>query len=85
MVTCHCCGSENIDRPTQGRFDCNICGLENYNADLNGAKNILYRSLDYLAGDGAVVNQPLTKASIAKQDYDTGKVLGNSFLTREAS
>ncbi|OKY77226.1 MAG: IS605 OrfB-like transposable element containing RNAse H-like and Zn finger domain [Candidatus Methanohalarchaeum thermophilum] len=54
--TCHCCGSENIDRPTQGRFDCNICGLENYSADLNGAKNILYRSLAYLAGDGAVVN-----------------------------
>ncbi|OKY77632.1 MAG: IS605 OrfB-like transposable element containing RNAse H-like and Zn finger domain [Candidatus Methanohalarchaeum thermophilum] len=79
-VTCHRCGSENTDRPTQARFDCNTCGLKNYNADLNGAKNILYRSFAYMAGDGAVVNQPKTKASIEKQDYDTEKVLGSPFL-----
>ncbi|PTD93487.1 transposase [archaeon SCG-AAA382B04] len=70
--TCHRCGSENTNRPTQGRFDCNTCGLRNYNADLNGAKNILYRSLAYMVGDGAVVNQPKTKASIAKSRFRYG-------------
>ncbi len=83
--TCHKCGSENTSRPTQGRFDCKTCGLENYNADLNGAKNILQRFLAYMVGNGASVNKPITKAFLDKHSVDTEQVLGSSLLTSETS
>ncbi len=80
--TCHRCGSLNTVRPTQGRFVCKSCGLQDYNADLNGAKNILYRFLAYMVGNGASVNRLITKAFIEKNDVEVSeKVLGNPFLT----
>ncbi|KXA90330.1 hypothetical protein AKJ57_04205, partial [candidate division MSBL1 archaeon SCGC-AAA259A05] len=82
---CHKCGSENTSRPTQGRFDCKTCSLENYNADLNGAKNILQRFLAYMVGNGAFVNKPITGAFMNKNSVDTEQVLGSSLLTSETS
>ncbi len=82
--TCHKCGSENTTRPTQGKFTCNTCGLEDYNADLNGAKNILQRFLAYMVRNGASVNRPITKAYSKKHKIDRlEKVLGSSLLTSE--
>jgi len=40
-------------------FKCLECGYK-VNADFNGAKNILKRSLEYISRDGAVMSQPLT-------------------------
>ncbi len=74
--TCHKCGSKNTSRPTQGRFDCKTCGLENYNADLNGAKNILQRFLAYMVGNGAFVNKPITEAYMKKEGGSSEQVLG---------
>jgi len=60
--TCHRCGGKG-SRLTQARFRCKSCGLDYFNADLNGARNILKRSMSYMGIDGAVVNQPLTLPS----------------------
>jgi len=57
-ITCSKCGSKG-KRPYQGLFKCSECGYR-VNADFNGAKNILKRSLEYISRDGAVVNQPKT-------------------------
>src|SRR6056297_231481 len=43
-VTCHKCGSTNTKRIRQGLFICRDCGLR-YNADANGAWNILGRGV----------------------------------------
>ena len=43
--TCHRCGSTETTRIKQPIFHCHACGLV-YNADLNGAKNIVERFLD---------------------------------------
>lgn len=52
-ICCHKCGRKG-KRPKQGLFTCNNCNLE-YNADLNGAKNILRKSLGYRLNDGVMV------------------------------
>ncbi len=84
--TCHKCGSENTSRPTQGKFTCNTCGLKDYNADLNGAKNILQRFLAYTVGNGASVNKPITKVYSEKHKMgNLEKVLGSSLLTSGTS
>lgn len=84
--TCHKCGSENTSRPTQGRFDCKTCELKNYNADLNGARNILQRFLAYMVRSGASVNRPITEAYSEKHKIENlEKVLGSSLLTRATS
>ena len=84
--TCHKCGSENTSRPTQGKFTCNTCGLEDYNADLNGAKNILQRFLAYMVRNGASVNRPITEAYSKKHKIENlKKVLGSPLLTSETS
>ncbi len=81
--TCHKCGSENTTRPTQGKFTCNTCGLEDYNADLNGAKNTLQRFLAYMVRNGAFLNKPVTEAFMKKEEVSTEQVLGSSLLTSE--
>jgi IS605 OrfB family transposase len=43
-VTCHKCGSKNTKRIRQGLFICHDCNLR-YNADANGAWNILGRGV----------------------------------------
>lgn len=58
-ITCHRCGARG-ERKTQGCFECPNCGLKDFNADLNGARNILNRFSAYMVENGAVVNQPLT-------------------------
>jgi len=57
-ITCHRCGVKG-KRKTQGCFECS-CGLRNFNADCNGARNILKRFSAYMVENGAAVNQPLT-------------------------
>lgn len=81
--TCHRCKEvENTKRPSQGRFKCENCGLDHYNADVNAAKNILDRFSAYMVENGAAVNQPETQASkepeVSNFDIDD---LGNSFLS----
>lgn len=51
-VSCHRCGNiDKTQRKTQGLFHCNHCHLQ-YNADLNGARNILQRATEqgFVAG-----------------------------------
>lgn len=50
--TCHKCGSLNTQRPTQSLFKCSDCHLE-YNADLNGAINLLNRFKSYMDSNRA--------------------------------
>lgn len=47
-------------RPSQGHFKCNNCGRINFNADYNGALNILKRAISHVGIAGATVTQPLT-------------------------
>jgi len=56
---CHRCGNEG-KRPTQGLFICPSCGLEEYNADLNGAINLAKRFLEQSFRNGAVFDTALT-------------------------
>ena len=56
--TCSKCGSKGT-RPYQGLFKCSTCNYQ-VNADYNGAKNILKRSLDYISKDGAIAFSPKT-------------------------
>jgi putative transposase len=58
-ITCHRCGAKG-KRKSQGCFECPNCRLRDFNADLNGARNILKRFSAYMVENGAVVNQPLT-------------------------
>ena len=58
-VICYRCGAKG-KRKSQGCFECPECGLRDFNADLNGARNILKRFSAYMVENGAVVNQPLT-------------------------
>ena len=51
---CYRCGAKGVRAKRQ--FRC-ACGLD-YNADLNGARNILRRSLGYILRDRAAVNRP---------------------------
>ncbi|MBA7606409.1 IS200/IS605 family transposase ISHhu3 [subsurface metagenome] len=57
---CHRCGSLG-SRPYRGLFLCHSCKLH-YNADLNGARNILKRALDYMSSAGAALAQPVTQS-----------------------
>ena len=57
--TCSRCG-EKGKRPYQGLFKCPACGYQ-ANADHNGAKNILKRSLEYISNDGAIAFSPKTE------------------------
>ena len=58
--TCHKCGSAG-KRPKQGLFVCGTCGQ--YNADLNGAKNIAKRGLQAICSEmglrGSALNSNL--------------------------
>ena len=51
---CYRCGAKGVRAKRQ--FRC-ACGLDS-NADVNGARNILRRSLGYILGDRAAVNRP---------------------------
>lgn len=51
---CHSCGNKGLR--TKRQFKCS-CGLD-YNADLNGTRNILTRSLGYILRDRAAVSPP---------------------------
>lgn len=55
--TCSRCGSKGY-RPKQGIFNCKYCGLKDFNADLNGAKNIAKRFSGQCLENGAVLAQP---------------------------
>jgi IS605 OrfB family transposase len=61
---CSRCGSEG-KRVKQGLFVCKNCGYR-VNADYNGAKNILKRSLEYISKDGAVV-EPAQNCSLTTE------------------
>ncbi|HLC55761.1 MAG TPA: transposase [Candidatus Nanoarchaeia archaeon] len=58
--TCSRCGEMGIRR-FQGLFKCKSCGYE-INADFNGCKNILKRSLDYMFNDGVIGLNPKISA-----------------------
>ena len=58
-IICHRCGARG-KRKTQRCFECLNCGLRDFNADLNGARNILKRFLAYMVRNGGAVNHPLT-------------------------
>jgi len=84
---CHRCGSLDTSRPSQGRFKCHNCGLDHYNADLNGAKNILKRFSAYMVENGAEVDQPETQAfghKVLRSDIQVDD-LGSPFLTSKVS
>jgi len=51
--TCSRC-NEYGKRPTQGQFKCDTCHRISFNADYNGALNILKRALSYMDSAGAV-------------------------------
>jgi transposase, IS605 OrfB family, central region len=57
---CHRCGKEG-KRLSQARFTCDNCGLDYFNADVNGARNLLKRELSYMGSSGASVNMPITE------------------------
>ncbi len=60
---CHRCGNiSKKNRRSQGLFVCSSCGLQ-YNADLNGATNILKRAGEhgFLAGALACAHKPITE------------------------
>ena len=58
--TCSKCGSRNTSRQKQSLFKCKDCGFS-LNADLNGSRNILKRSNEYILSDGVSVNMPKTE------------------------
>jgi len=60
--TCYKCGSKG-SRPKQGVFNCSVCGLKDYNADVNGAFNIANKLFSgYILEDGATLTLPETGA-----------------------
>lgn len=56
--TCFSCKSLNTSRPRQSLTICNSCGLK-FNADLNGAKNILNFNLEKEAKYSGLSNSSL--------------------------
>ncbi len=60
--TCCKCSSKGL-RPKQGVFNCSVCGLKDFNADINGATNIGNKvSSGYILEDGATLTLPETGA-----------------------
>jgi putative transposase len=57
--TCYRCGKEG-KRLNQARFKCPNCGLDYFNADLNGAINLAKLSPSYMGGGGAELTRPKT-------------------------
>lgn len=55
---CHDCGEKGLR--VGGRFSCKNCGHE-YNADYNGAYNIMKRAIGYMSVAGAGLTQPGTR------------------------
>jgi putative transposase len=55
---CHNCGMRGLR--VGGCFKCNSCDHE-YNADYNGAYNILKRAMGYISMAGAALAQPVTR------------------------
>lgn len=76
---CWRCGERG--RRKKRRFVCPSCGLD-YNADLNGARNILNRLLGYKLGSRAAVNQPPTPT--AGSAPDEGDINGWQYAMGEA-
>jgi putative transposase len=61
--TCHKCG--NIGgRFSQARFKCSNCGLDYFNADLNGAINIAERFSSYIGENGAALDTALDSGDV---------------------
>ncbi|MBM5805015.1 MAG: IS200/IS605 family element transposase accessory protein TnpB [Candidatus Verstraetearchaeota archaeon] len=56
--TCHNCGERGLR--VGGLFKCNSCGHE-YNADYNGAYNIMQRRAGHISASGAALVQPVTR------------------------
>lgn len=56
---CSVCSSDG-KRPHQSVFTCNSCGLKDFNADLNSAKNIAKRFSGNVLENGALLIKPLT-------------------------
>jgi len=56
--TCHNCGARGLR--VGGFFRCSNCGHE-YNADYNGAYNIMKRAIGYISMAGAALTQPITR------------------------
>jgi putative transposase len=61
--TCSRC-SELGNRPSQGHFRCNSCDRKSFNADYNGALNILKRAMSYIDIAG-VVSDPAHNPCVA--------------------
>lgn len=61
--TCSKCGSMNTTRNNQANFKCRDCDYQ-VNADFNGAKNILKRSLGYMLRDRVVSELAQNQSSI---------------------
>lgn len=58
--TCSRCGYEDkLNRKSQGLFKCKSCGYE-INADVNGVRNIIKFSDDYMLPERALVTMPQT-------------------------
>jgi len=57
--TCSRCGKKG-NRPKQAVFNCKHCGLKDFNADVNGARNILKRFSGQGLENGAELAQPIT-------------------------
>jgi len=55
---CHNCGIKGLR--VGGHFKCSSCGHE-YNADYNGAYNIMKRAVGYISMAGAALTQPITR------------------------
>jgi len=61
--TCHRCGSEG-ERLSQAGFKCPNCGLDHFNADLNGAINIAKRFSSYIGENGAALDTALNSGDV---------------------
>ena len=61
--TCSKCGSRNTLRQKQSLFHCKDCSFS-LNADVNGSRNILNRSNEYILSDRVSVNIPKTNPEL---------------------
>lgn len=61
--SCHRCGNEG-QRLSQARFKCPSCGLDYFNADLNGAINIAKRFSSYMGENGATLDIALNSGDV---------------------
>jgi len=59
--TCFRCNQKG-SRPKQAVFNCRHCGLKDYNADLNAARNIAERFSGQVLENGVILSSPLTEA-----------------------